>query len=278
MANTTLTSTLAGIMETLNADVQAVYSTRAGLIEACTVQSGDASSIVFPIEAVPSAATAVAEDGTVSATTVTLEDAVGTFANYPVNVNVSNLALRGGSATSLSIANTISGKLAAGIDTQICEEFTKFDNSAGSTGTAFSLDLLIDAQGVLNGTGYAGQMIAVVSPKQWSQIAKDAKDVAGSKSDEIMSKGYVANLFGIDVFVSSRVTDDETDYAGGLFFKETGVGLAVRNPVVDMYEPQLNSDNAGHDFYGEAQFAAINLTDALGADNCLGGVKLVSGI
>ena len=163
--------------------------------------------------------------------------------------------------------------------------------SKGSTGTALTYEAFLDAVQALDAAQNAGPAMAVLAPKQWNQIAKnlaltvggavqyDPKSIAGITA--IMGGAYKGNYNGVDIFVSTKVPNDGTDYFGQIFARG-GVLWGQGVPPVDSSTDQalIGPILFERDRTARAATTAYVSHSYLGVTRGLQarGIKLISGI
>jgi hypothetical protein len=260
----TTTATLAGLQEKILSDSTAMFRLQADLFNAVYNQSsGTANTVQFMSRSVPAVATPQANElDAVSPTAVTINAIDAPLATYPILVMVSNLALASNNS-SLKIAEALAGGLARTTDTIIAKLFSGFSTKVGDLNTDVTIDSFFKAVAKLDGSGFIGEKVAVLHPDTWQKIGKDILGLAGagSKAAEYLTRGYIANVGGVDIYVSPWV-DNTLQYNNGIYFKEA-IGFGYREPVIDI-ETMPNLPKVGQDFLGVAYMVAKQLTDAAG--------------
>jgi hypothetical protein len=259
----TTTVTLAGLQETLVSDSTAMFRTSSDLFNAVYTQSaGSANTIQFMSSGVPSVASAQAELADITPTAVTVNDIPAALSTYPILVQASKISIAAPNA-SLKIAKHIAGGIARTVDTIVASLFPAFSNAVGDTLTDVTIESFFRALAALDATGYVGEKVAVLHPYTFMKIGKDILSLvgAGSKANEFLTRGYIANVGGCEIYVSPWVNATGS-YNNGVYFKEA-LGLGYREPVIDL-ESAPNLGKAGVDFLGTAFLKAVELTDGAG--------------
>lgn len=152
-------------------------------------------------------------------------------------------------------------------------------NSAGTTATALSTDALLLAEFKLDEDDILGDRAFFLHSKQFQEIADELKD---ANKPELFSNqaGFLArggntsviraSLFGRPVYVSNNVTDDATDFAGGLI-SEYAIGKVYANgglPVVTIAD---NVQGGKKEIGISSFFGYVEIVDNAGC-------KIVSGV
>lgn len=105
-----------------------------------------------------------------------------------------------------------------------------FSVTKGTTGAVLDLDAFIDAFQALEQSasfkGAPGPYVALLHPKQWAELQDDVRNennnamaFSPASYDAISAKGesYKGTLLGVEIYVSSHIESDGTDYQGALF-------------------------------------------------------------
>lgn len=99
-----------------------------------------------------------------------------------------------------------------------------FSNTTGTTGTALTQARFIAAIRALEARDAPKPYVAVLHPVQYGQLAADIATNGGNWSSGLgdarigaTGPGYASNWFGVATYTTSNVTDDATDYSGGMF-------------------------------------------------------------
>ncbi|BDQ01945.1 MAG: hypothetical protein KatS3mg036_0499 [Ignavibacterium sp.] len=261
--STTL-ATLSGLQDKIIADSTALFRLRSDLFNAVYTQSaGSASVVQFMSSGVPGAATKQAVENTdVTPTVVTISDVPAQLETYPILVRSSKISIAAPNAE-LKIAEQLAGGIARTVDTIIAQLFNGFSNAVGDNATDVNIDSFFTAVAKLDESGYVGDKVAVLHPMTWKKIGKDILGLsgAGNKANEYLTRGYIANVGGVDIYVSPWV-DASGQYTNGVYFKEA-LGLGYREPVIDI-ESMPNLEKVAVDFLATAFLKAVELTDAAG--------------
>lgn len=261
--STTL-ATLSGLQERIVSDSTAMFRVKSDLFNAVYTQSaGSANTIQFMSVGVPGVVSAQAtENSDITPTVVSVADVPATLSTYPVLAKVSMLSIEAPNAAT-KVAEQLSGSLARTVDTAIAGLYSGFSTAVGSSAADITIDEFFTALAKLDATGYLGQKVAVLHPMTFKKIGKDILGLVGAsnKSNELLTRGFIANVGGCDIYVSPWV-NASAQYTNGIYFKEA-LGFGYREPIIDLMSmPNLNT--ASIDFLGTAFFKAVELTDAAG--------------
>lgn len=260
----TTTQTLSGLQEKIVSDSTALFRLRADLFNAVYAQSaGSANTVQFMSRGVPGVASVQnPEVTTVTPTVVTISDIPAQLETYPILVRASKISIAAPNAD-LKIAEELAGGIARTVDTIIAQLFSGFSTAVGDDLTDVTIDSFFTAVAKLDASGYVGEKVAVLHPMTWKKIGKDILSLAGAsnKADEYLTRGYIANIGGVDIYVSPWVSASGK-YTNGVYFKEA-LGLGYREPVIDI-ESMPNLEKVAVDFLATAFLKAVELTDAAG--------------
>lgn len=111
----------------------------------------------------------------------------------------------------------------------------------GTSGAVMTYETWLDAHAALDAVEAPSERIALLRPIQWAQLQKDiALNTGGAvqvsqQAQEIIQRkgpGYKGNIDGTDVYTSNLVTDNATDFLGGLW-AQNGVLWGDAVPPVD---------------------------------------------
>lgn len=263
--STTLT-TLAGLQEQIVSDSTALFRLSSDLFNAIySEDAGSAITVNFSSRAVPAAISgAHTELNDVDATAVTITQVPATLQAWPVLARASKISLAAPNA-SLKIAEALAGSIARTMDTNIAALCSGFSNYLGTEGADITIDTFFNGVAALDATGFIGQKVAVFHPKSFSKIGQDLLALssgADAVASQFMGRGYVANIAGVEIYVSPWASNNGTFASNGMYFKEA-LGLGYRTPIIDI-ESMPNLVKVAIDFLGTAYFKVIELTDGAG--------------
>lgn len=117
-----------------------------------------------------------------------------------------------------------------------------FTTSKGTTGTVLTLDEWLEAIRALEQAasfkGAPGPYVAVLHPKQWGELQGDLRNesnnsfaYAPASFEALSAKGsnYKGSFMGVEIYTSSHVETDGTDYQGAIF-SPGAIGYATGMP------------------------------------------------
>ena len=163
-----------------------------------------------------------------------------------------------------SVGTVLGRAVSEKFDSDVAGLFGSAGSTAGSTGTALTIDKLATAAQKVRANKFAGQLWAVLHPSQVEDILQDlaGADFAGSEAmNEAMRDGMVGRLFGMNILQSASVTDDSTDYTG-CGWAENAFGIAMfKNLDVEIAR---NAAGVGNDIVASlhAKAAMVDATRA----------------
>jgi len=249
MADKTISTDIAGLMEDVKVDATAVFATTARLLPSVNSQVvTNGLSATFPVKSVPAVATAHTEGAAITPVTTTISASTATLLEYPLVSRLSNNALKGGVNAAMEVAEDLGGGVARTVDTLITTAFSSFTSNIGVSTAAFEIEDFMTGVATLRATGFIGQINAVFGPKTFNSISQGLLDYGMSRqAEEFLGLGYYGTLNGVNIFITPWVTsaDDGTNTyeVGGLFFSHA-IGAAYRDPVIDFIaaeDPLYNS-------------------------------------
>lgn len=266
MAETTST-TLAGLMPVIVADVQAIFKTQSALFNAVySKEATNAHTVRFQSQAAPLTGSAISEGSQLTPVAITIGAVDAALQSYPLLARVSNQSILDSSTdVGYQVANSLAGNLALTMDTSIAALIPAFNGATcGATGSVAGVSDLLKGLALLDSTKYYGTKVVVMHPVMFSGMAKDLIAVAGMTREAIIQKGYVGTVFGAEIYVSPAVAvDSNGDSKAGIFFKEAGIGIGFHNPVINVsVAPDPNF--AAQLILGESFYKAVTLNAGAG--------------
>ena len=191
------------------------------------------------------------------------------ISNSAVNVVAQTYAARAlvkdlSSGDFSSVGTVLGRAVSEKFDSDVAGLFTSAGSTAGSTGTALTIDKLATAAQKVRANKFSGQLWAVLHPSQVEDILQDlaGADFAGSDAmNEAMRDGMVGRLFGMNILQSASVSDDTTDYTGCVW-AENAFGIAMfKNLDVEIAR---NAAGVGNDIVASlhAKAALVDATRA----------------
>ena len=272
MAGTNIT-TLAGLMETLVADTQAAFMVAPALIPALTaVEAQNSRTVQFPVVKNATriaAASDATENTTITATAITIDAVTAELAAVATIANVSNLAMRGSSFdVSIAVGKILANRAANAINTSIGAIIEAFDENQVDALGGMTLTVLANAKAAIMADGYFGPVSAILHPDAYYGTyglsnSLVATTVGTPVADELTRAGWVNNVLGVDIFLSSSLgSDDGTASYGGVFAQEA-VGIGFHNPIVEV-DGMKSVGTLGVDISGAAYYKVVELDDTGG--------------
>lgn len=149
-----------------------------------------------------------------------------TAARQAVRYDVGDLfSLSGGAANLNAIVGGIAGAMVRRATGLITAAYTGFSNSVGTSGAALTVDNVYDAQEYMNLANANGPFFLVLHPKQYNDFVDSLRGEGGAAQFEaataeqlaIKGQGFKGIWHGMEIFTSSKVSDDGTDYTGALY-------------------------------------------------------------
>lgn len=139
-------------------------------------------------------------------------------------------------------------------------------NGSSAAADTMSLDLFAEAIATVRESKFAGQLNAVLHPRQIQSLLGDmtSADVAGSEAqNQAMRSGLVGSLFGVNIFssayIASTTPGDLDDHWSGIMFAEDAFGCAMFRGVE--IEAARNAAGLGTDLIASLHAAPV-LVDA----------------
>lgn len=263
----TNTTTLAGLQEILNSDSVAMFKMQSTLFGAVYAEdAGQNQTVRFMAQDVPSAVSSTAQGASIVQSDISISAVDKSLAQYPFYTIVSKQAWDSKNAPT-KVANTVAGSLARSIDTVIGGKFSGFDTSY--TINSFALSSVFYYGALLQKTGFQGEVNLVINPIMFANIATDLSKVPSTKQEDILGRGYISTVAGVNIFVSPWLTEYSTTAGlAGIYVKEA-VGLGHQSPLVEVSSMPLLSQN-GIEVLGVSNFVADVLTPKAGF-----GLKIV---
>lgn len=111
--------------------------------------------------------------------------------------------------------------------------YTALDSATASTSDSIplSVDDMFDAVSQIRGAGESGQLFGVLTPAQGTVLMKDIGTAAyagGDFQSEALRTGYIGNIAGVQMFMSSNVTTADT---AGYIFGTDAMRIAMQQNV-----------------------------------------------
>ena len=131
--------------------------------------------------------------------------------------------------------------IAKKIDKDLLSVFTGFSQVVGSDATTVTPAHILQAVTKLKAQGISSnEIFCVLHPNVAYDLfaalaASGINPNAGPLQNEAMTRGFVTNLFGVQIFQSSNITDVTGDSIGGLFIRDA-IGFALAQDVKVEFE------------------------------------------
>lgn len=258
----TTKATLDGLQKEILADTMAKFRVESDLIQTVHSQSaGSALTINFNNRAVPAVVSVHTENADITPTAVSVGKVPAGLEEYAQLAKISGLTKVTDDALNV-VSSTIAGGLARTADTIIGVLYGGFTEVIGDTLTDLVLDDFFAASILLDKTGFVGQKVCCLDPLTWTKFGAALLDLAspGSKADEYMGRGYVANVGGVDIFVNYTIAGE---VGNGMYFKDSAIGFGYRDPIIEISLAENMVTNS-IDVLGVSYFKAIEVTDGAG--------------
>jgi len=200
-------------------------------------------TVEFPIYTEVVASTTVGETAEPSSHEMDIAMATLTIAKRSVYVGLGDLAKKGMSDSPETIGQAMGMSMVKAIDNRIFGVITttNYATSAGSTNAAMNITYVLNALNVLEKNEVSAPLHIVLHPHQYNAIRAALTPVAATTdtttikignviSDELMSRGMASNMFGLNWFVTSRISSRTVNATAncysGLVFNPRGLGYA----------------------------------------------------
>ena len=131
--------------------------------------------------------------------------------------------------------------------------------------TASSLDQLFDGIAELSSTGFTGPKVAIYHPKSLKSFGKDLLGLVNpnQKSADYLQTGFIANVGGVDIYVSPWVPVVDGVAQNMMYFKNFAIGLGYREPIIGI-ESLPNLQKVAVDILADSYFKVMKLKDTAG--------------
>lgn len=245
MANETLLTNIPALIDEIKAAAMYRLNQHAGILDVVRrvdTAGKPGSTVNFPIfGAVASSDVSEVAEGSDHSTNfqVTNPDKTIATADHVIKTFVSDIALDSTSGDLVgSIAKLFSDGILAKLENDVVGLASGFSNTVCGAGTTMTVAHWYDAirQIKANG-GNIKDLVGVISPKQyWGSkglraLITDADANSGVIGEEMKSKGFVNNPFGIDLLVSNEINEDVANGgdAAGMIMTRDAIGLHTKN-------------------------------------------------
>ena len=247
----TTTSTLAGLMETINLAVVSNMPNYSSLWQApYFAEANNALYVDFPVVGGgirTASATAATEGANAEITAITLSANTTTLASYPVVALVSKSAMKGGSNVTASVATSVAKKVANTVDSLIWTAGQSFTTSLTSS-DGFSLGDLTSAVGSLRAAGFYGPFVCVAD---WQAINGTygldndilSKYSPAANDELIRGSGFLGMINGVEIYGTHMATGSRYAGVGALsggtygfaqIYSKDAVGFGYGAPLTEL--------------------------------------------
>lgn len=168
--------------------------------------------------------------------------------------------------------NDLGNAVADKMDADSAALLASFSNTTGTTGTALTLARFVAAFRALEARDAPKPYAAVLHPVQYGQLTNDilanggnwATGVGDSRLGSQAAPGYAGRWFNVDVYTTTNVTDDATDYSGGIF--STGRALMFIGKREARTEFERDASFRLTEIVVSARYAVVELVDTWGQE------------
>jgi len=257
------TTTLAGLMERVQADAIATFTQGSRLFEAVWAKPANGANVVqFWQSAVPSGVLVSAQTEanalTAAANTKTAKPA--TLVTYPYETIVSKLALEGGQYTSSELSSDVITYVGAGIDRAICAQIDDFTTQVSGT---MSLALFNTAKAALANKGWVGsEIISVMGEGHWGKLnASLVSNYIPVTNEQLIQTGYVGTVLGVRIYTvpDSYLNSTGTHYKWGMYHRHVGIGMGYAEPLIRVELTPYDTANVRFGGFALAGVTEINV-------------------
>jgi len=240
----TTTTSLAYIIPEITERVQYIFQ-NAGigrqLVTYRDITGQPGVTVEFPIFSEVAASTSVGETATPDSHAMAVTSGTLTIAKRSVYVGVGDLAKKAMADPVAAISDAMGKAMVKAIDASIFNVIstTNYATSAGATNAALTLANCLSALNILEENEADLPYAVVLHPHQYKSIrttlvATEATTgtaslkVANIKTNEQLQAAYVSSMFGMNWFVTNRVSSRTVDATAncwsGLVFHQRGIG------------------------------------------------------
>lgn len=273
MANEILTSTIAEIIPEIEMEARYVAeqeSIMRPLVDEIQVAFGTGKTVNYHtwVEMTAAALT----EGTAIGTNQVLDtvDVALTIGEVGLKAVLSDFARDTSQEALIATIGRLFGRaVARKMDLDLVALFDGFGTSIGGATTAMTPALMREAIATLNAQGIDNsELVMVVHPNTVYDLEAGATNTfanpnAGVAQDAIMRRGFVTNLFGVDVYQTSRIVET-TRVSKGCIFRKDAIGLAMHKEM--SLEVARDADLRADVLVGTARYAVGELNDAYGVE------------
>lgn len=242
------------------------------LVRNFDIPAASGNSIVVPrYPTVSATAYTGSADTEISNSTVNTEGVTLNIGTVALRTMVSDQARYSAASNVVADIGRLFGEaVSRKMDQDLCNLFSGFSTSIGSTSTAVSAATIFQAVASLRSNAVPGSDLACVLHPAIAYDLKAnltntfANPNAGILQNEAMMTGYVGMLAGVPVYETSNITTvlgAPGMYVGGLFHRNA-LGLAMAGGI--NIESQRRASFLGDDIVGSANYGVGELYDTYG--------------
>ena len=253
------------------------------LVRTFDIPAASGNSIVVPrYPTVDASAYSLSADTEIPNSTVTTDGVTIDITTVALRTMVSDQARYSAASNVVADIGRLFGEaVSRKMDKDLCNLFSGFSTSIGSTSTAGSAATICQAVASLRGNAVPGTELACVLHPAIAYDLKAnltntfANPNPGPLQNEAMMTGYVGMLAGVPVYETSNITTvlgAPGMYVGGLFHRNA-LGLAMAGGI--NIESQRRASFLGDDIVGSANYGVKELYDTYGV-RILGDASQVS--
>jgi len=188
-----------------------------GIIPAETVPAGS-QSLQVPVIPTGAAAEVDSASSAFGADDFTARALTDATVSVPVELLASRAILRdNGGVNPAMIGEQLGKGVATSFDAKVTAKFADFDThtaiAGGGTANALLNTDILKAATTLRSAGVMEELVAILHPEQVYNMISDINTTAyaaSAKQNEAMQNGFVGKLYGVNIFMSSYITADES--------------------------------------------------------------------
>ena len=241
MAAFTTTTSLAELIPEITENVAYIFQNEGigrSLVSYRDVSNVPGVTVEFPIYTEVTASTSVSETATPSSHEMDISMASLTIAKRSVYVGLGDLTKKAMTDSPSTIGVAMGMSMVKAIDASIFNVIstTNYATSAGATNAALTITHVLAGINVLELNEVDMPLHCVVHPYQYKSIRSALTPIANDDgvavgvADEMTRNGMVSRAFGVNWFVtnrvSSRTVDATSNCYSGLIFNPRGIGYA----------------------------------------------------
>ena len=278
MANETVQSGIAGLIDDIQSEVIYLLNAEAGILDVVRhidTEGTPGTTLDFPkFGTVTSSDVATATEGVDHTTNKQVTNAAvpAAIEEHVVMSTVTDLAMLGSRNDLVdSISKLFKNAMLAKLESSIVSLFSGFSQTVAGAGVTMSLqDWYSAMQKVKAAGGSVRNLAAVISPKQfWG--AKGLHPLISTPatsnnilSEELLAKGFVNNPFGMKLLVSNEINEDVAagGDAAGAIFDMSAIGLHTKG--IFNLAAERNESLRGFELVGVGRWKAVELIDTYG--------------